>query len=126
LPGAAGSSPLWPTRLLLEELHMEIKIDAVAVQDAVVRAITDSAIGEQIKDVIEKHFTGKERSWDTESIMEKAIKGEVQSAVTKIIYAELQERKDEIRQAVLQKLTDKAVEKMAGAAIDVMLIQLDT
>jgi len=100
---------------------MEVNLDTNAIQDAVVRAIADSAIGEQVKTVIETQLTAKDKSWDSDTIMQKAIKGEVNRLIGQIVREEIDGRKEEIKAVVAPQLTEEVIKEMAGAAFEVML-----
>jgi len=100
---------------------MEINLDTNAIQDAVVRAIADSAIGEQVKAVIESQLTAKEKSWDSETILQKGIKAEVNKLIVRVIAEEIESRKEEIRALIVPEITDHAIRDMSSAAIQVML-----
>lgn len=100
---------------------MDIKLDTTAIQDAVVRAVADSAIGEQINKVIVEKFTSKKNSWDSQTIMERAIEGEVNTLIGKIIREEIEQRREEIRALVQPQLTDEIIKAMSAAALEAML-----
>jgi len=100
---------------------MEINLDTAAIQDAVVRAITDSAIGEQVKAVIENELTAKAKSWDSDTIIQSAIKNEVRILIGKILREEIESRKEEIKKLVAPQLNDEILHRMGASILDVML-----
>ena len=100
---------------------MEVNIDADAIQDAVVRAIADSAIGEQVREVITTQLTAKDNGWDSETILQKSIKSEVTRLISIIVRQEIESRKDAIRELITPQITDEAIKQMGSAAIEVML-----
>lgn len=53
---------------------MEINIDSKAIEDAIVKAVIDSAIGTQIIEVIQDVLAEKKQPWDKNSILHDAIK----------------------------------------------------
>lgn len=100
---------------------MNINIDTIAIQDAVVQAIIDSAIGEQIRKVIGEILTNKENSWDNQTILQKGIRSEMWRIISNILREEIESRKDEIRKLIAPQLTDEIILSMSSAALDVML-----
>ncbi len=100
---------------------MEINIDTKDIQEAVVKAISDSAIGEQVTKVIQEQFTAKKNSWDSETMMEAAISEEIRRVISLILREEIESKKEEIRALVTPMLTDEIIKDMGSAAFEVML-----
>jgi len=100
---------------------MDINIDSKAIEDEIVKAITDSAIGEQVKKAVHEVLNEKEKSWDSETIFNKSIKGEIERQVSIILRKEIELRQDEIREIVIPLLTDKVITEMSSNAIEWML-----
>lgn len=84
---------------------MQLNIDAKAVEEAVVSAVVNSAIGQKINDAVKKMLD----SYDNP--LEGAIKRVVMDIALKIVQ---QEHFDEIKVAMKAKLTDE----MMGKFID--------
>lgn len=103
---------------------MEINIDTKAVQEAIVRAVADSTIGELIKENIAKALTEK-KGYDQGSILEDAAKDEINRLIAIIVREELGKNKDKIREHILPMLTDEVLQKMGSAALEVMLGNLE-
>ena len=102
---------------------MEINIDTKAIQDAIVRSVADSAIGETIKKYIGTALTER-RGYGTDSILEEATKAEVARAISLIVREEIDARREEIRALVVPYITEEVVTKMMGAAMQVMFEQI--
>ncbi len=104
---------------------MEVNIDSKVIQDAVVKAITDSTIGDAIKEAIQKALT-EEKSYNSGTIVENACKTEVNRIVTVLIREELETRKEKIREIVTPLISDEVLLEMSSVAIEVMTGTLKT
>jgi len=103
---------------------MEVNIDTEAIQEAIVRAVADSTIGEKIKENINKVLTEKQ-GYNHESILDEAIKSEVKCIICLAVKEEIEKKKEDIRKAITPMITDEALLKMSSAVIEVMLGNLD-
>ena len=106
-------------------MNIDIKVDSEAVNAAVVQAVVDSAIGEQmqkaIKSVLEEKQHGR---WNMDNALENALKAEIQRVIATQIREIITERADQIRDAVALKMTDEVLVSMSGAAVDFMTEKL--
>lgn len=99
---------------------MEVNIDTKAIQDAIVRAVADSTIGNLIKEAIQKALEEKQ-GYGRESILEVVAREQINLIIGQIVRVEVDKNKDKIRALVLPLLTDEVLGKMGSAAIEVML-----
>ena len=104
---------------------MEVNIDTKAVQEAIVRAVADSTIGELIKETINKALTEKQ-GYNRDSILQEAAEKEINRIIGIIVREEMDKNKDKIREHILPMLTDEILNKMVSAAFEVMLGNLDS
>jgi hypothetical protein len=105
---------------------INIDIDSDAVQTQVVQSIINAGIGRTIEEVVKKTLQ-ESPGYNKDTVIEAAIKVEVNKVigqeVSKIIQGE--EIRAQIRDNVVEMLTDEVQKKMMGAAIQVMLGNLD-
>ena len=99
---------------------MEVNIDTKAIQDAIVRAVADSTIGNLLKEAIQKALEEKQ-GYGRESILEVVAREQINLIIGQIVRVEVDKNKDKIRALVLPLLTDEVLGKMGSAAIEVML-----
>ena len=99
---------------------MEVNIDTKAIQDAIVRAVADSTIGNLIKEAIQKALEEKQ-GYGRGSILEVVAREQINLIIGQIVRVEVDKNKDKIRALVLPLLTDEVLGKMGSAAIEVML-----
>lgn len=98
---------------------MEIKVPTPEeINQQITEAIAASAIGEELTKQVEKSVEALSRSWDNpyKSIVENAIRGEIQMLVTK-------EFGDVIREKIREQLDDEKISTLVSglfAAVDKM------
>ena len=103
-------------------MPINIDIKSEDIEQAVVQAITDSSIGETIKTTIHKMLT--ERNWNAgknESVLEIAIRNEVEKIIGTVIKDEIQKRKEDIVRVVGPLVTDDVINEMTSATWEIML-----
>jgi len=89
---------------------MNIQIDAKIVEDAVAKAIVDSAIGEKIKKSVEDLL---KQSWDNP--IDTAIKRVVTDVALKIVQVEYHNK---IAETIKAKVTDETIDEFVKAFWD--------
>jgi hypothetical protein len=100
-------------------MNIKVDINTEEVNQAVVQAIINSAIGEKIKEEVEKGLTEK-KGFSSETIIESAIKSTVHAEITKMIHAEIHNRKEIIRKALIPLITDEVIADISTAAFKSM------
>jgi tetraacyldisaccharide-1-P 4'-kinase len=105
-------------------MQIEVKIDQDAVQQQVVQAIMNSAIGSNIQKFISEALTKSGSYPDHRTMVQKAVDSAVSSQLTQIANDLIATKKDAIRAQMLDLLTDDVIGKMCGAAWDVMNARL--
>ena len=101
-------------------MDIEINVDSEAVEKAVVQAVIDSAIGEQMKTAIDKVLHQKGGQFNMDRVLENAIASEIQRVIAIQIREIIAENTDKIRAAVAPQLTDEILLRMSSVAIDFM------
>lgn len=102
-------------------MQVEVKIDQDAVQQQVVQAIMDSAIGENIQKFINDALTRGSGGWgDHRNVVQRAIDDAVAMEIQRIARELMAERRDQIKAQMIEKLTDAVLGKMCDAAWAVM------
>ena len=100
---------------------MELKIDPQELQAAIVAEITKTAFGEAIVAAVNKSINAKSGNFGTgETIIEQAAKAQVLKVVALAVDAELEKRKDEIKEIVRAAITDDVFSAMTSNVIGVM------
>ena len=100
---------------------MEINIDSKTIEDAIVKAVIDSAIGTQIIEVIQDVLTEKTSPWGNKNILHDAIKREVNTTIGRIVQDEILKNEQKIKEIILPKITEKVLDDLVSAAFKVML-----
>lgn len=103
---------------------MKINIDTPAIQDAIIKAITESTIGEAIKKAIEKGLSEK-TGYNSKTIIENACETEITRIVGILIREELEKRKEDFKKIVSPLITDKIIDEMGHAVLNIMLNKLE-
>ena len=102
-------------------MQIEVKIDQDAVQQQLVQAITDSAIGAAIQAAIAKALTATGSNWnDRRTIVERAVDDALHAEIRKACTEALESRRVDIKQQINDKLTEEALRAMTDAAWAVM------
>lgn len=102
-------------------MNLEVKIDAEAVQAQIVQAIMNSTIGANIEKYIGEALTRTPGGFgDYRNIVQRAIDDAVAIQIRSIATEMMQEKREQIREQMLAKLTDVVLAKMADAAWAVM------
>lgn len=101
-------------------MQVEVKIDAAAVQQQLVQAIMDSAIGENIQKCITEAMSKTGDYRDPRNMVQKAVDSAVASQLAVIANELMATKRDAIRAQMLELLTDDVVNKMCSAAWAVM------
>ena len=102
-------------------MQIEVKIDQDAVQQQLVQAITDSAIGAAIQAAISKALTSTGHNYnDRRTIVERAVDEALHQEIRRACVDALEARRAEIKQQITDKLTDEALRSMTDAAWAVM------
>ena len=102
-------------------MDIKVDIDSDAIQQQVVKAILDSAIGEQVKTAIEKALTETTGDWNNKkTLVQRAVDQALHSEIHALARSVLEGRRATIRDQMESKLTDEVLSKMAQAAWAVM------
>ena len=97
-------------------MQIEVKIDQDAVQQQLVHAITNSAIGAAIQAAIAKALTATGNNYnDRRTIVERAVDEALQHEIRKACAEALEVRRAEIKQQITDKLTDETLRAMTDA-----------
>lgn len=95
---------------------MQVNLDSRQIEQAMVSAIIDSSLGDVIKEEVQKAIDGLLKDqFNRRSPIRIAVEAEIQRIVLLLLREEYGEK---MRDAVREKLTDDAIAKAAGAAID--------
>jgi FKBP-type peptidyl-prolyl cis-trans isomerase (trigger factor) len=105
-------------------MQIEVKIDQDAVQQQVVQAIMDSAIGSNIQKYITEALTKSGDFRDPRTMVQKAVDSAVASQLAQIANELIATKKDAIRAQMLELLTDDVIDKMCSSAWAVMNARL--
>lgn len=100
---------------------MEINIDAKEIQEAIVKSITETTIGEEIKKAISKVLFEEPIGYGRKSIIEEACKNEVQRMVSILIRQELDNRKEKICELIRPQISDDIILTMTSSALEFMI-----
>jgi len=100
--------------------EIKINISPEDIQRAVVQAVVDSSIGETlnrvISDILNQKIEGTyANGYKRSSILEDAVRKEVELIIAKFIAAEVSERKSQITEFIALKITDDVVNKWCEA-----------
>lgn len=97
-------------------LDMKVEINAEQVQQQIVKAIMESAIGENLNVEINRLLT-KSNTW-TDNIIQTAIKRVMEDVMTKEIMKNLEGRREEIKLLVANRLTDEMISRTLDKLIN--------
>lgn len=103
-----------------EKMVVNVNIDPTDVDNAIVKAVINSHLGEAIKTAVEK-FINSSSSYGSTSliqVMENAVDQAIISVVRTIVTEDF---KDVIAKAVREKLTEEVTQEFVGRAVDNML-----
>lgn len=101
-------------------MQLEVKIDQEAVQQQLVQAIFDSAIGTEIQKAIDKSLKAQSSHWNAATIVEDAVRTALGDEIRRQVIAMVETKRETIRVQLEEKLTDELISKMTNAAWDVM------
>lgn len=103
-------------------MDIKVEIDPAAVEKKIVDSIIHSGIGKQIDKAIQEMLTANVGgSWGPrQTIVEKAIRGEVETCIGRIIHLEIEARRDEIAIQVRDLLTPDVIREMSSTAVGIM------
>ena len=88
-------------------MDLKIDIDKDAVERALVDAVLKSAIGEEVQKAVDKVLKSKDSNqWDSKTLIEAAVDRAVRQQLEFVISDALTPKRDVIRAAVQDKLTD--------------------
>ena len=99
---------------------MNVNIDGKAVEEAVARAILESALGERVREVVKESIEQLTNRWGTGSLrgaLERVVAEEVLKSV-RDLHGEM------IRAAVKERITETVVKEVVGAAFDGLMKKL--
>jgi hypothetical protein len=102
------------------KMGIEVQVDAEAVNKMVTDAILESAIGKTLREVVEKKVADLGRSYNNP--IELAVDREVQVLVSSMVNEKF---KPLIAERVNELVTEELVTRIAGAAWDSLIAQLD-
>lgn len=98
-----------------QAMQLEVKIDQEAVQQQVVQAIMNSAIGAQIQKAITEALTKTTGSFgDYRTLVERAVQDAVMQEVRNLANSLILEKREAIRAQLAEKLTDETIGSMTG------------
>lgn len=98
-------------------MDFKVEIDQKAVEAALTKSILESSIGKHVEEIINKHLDSLRDSY-TPGPLRKAIEGEVDVIILKLVETEY---KEQIHKAIRKKLTDEMVSEIVDAAWDGIL-----
>jgi signal recognition particle GTPase len=94
-------------------MQVEIKVDAEAVQQRLVQALIDSAVGKHIENAISEVLTKQYGDWNNrETVIESAVRSALQNELHKLVGEALAESRDKLRQMIATRLDDESLTKM--------------
>lgn len=103
-------------------MQLEVKIDQEAVQQQVVQAIVDSAIGEQIKAAVQRGLTQETGDWNNrKTLVQRAVDEVLAREIAQIATDLVSSKREDIKAQMVEKFTDEVLGKMIGAAWAVMI-----
>lgn len=102
-------------------MQLEVKIDQDAVQQQVVQAIMNSAIGEAIAASVHKGLTEETGPWtDRKTLIQRAVDEVLRREIAQIAADLVRSKREEIKAQMVEKMTDEVLGKMIEAAWSVM------
>lgn len=102
-------------------MQLEVKIDHEAVQQQLVAAIVNGAIGREIQGAIDDLLSEKNKGWGgSVGIVKNAVNHALEVEIAKVCADAMIERREQIKALLLGQLTDEVVAKMTAAAWSVM------
>lgn len=108
-------------------MQLEVKIDQEAIQQQLVQAIMNSAIGEKIQKALNEALSKAEGPWgDQKTLVERAVRGALEDELRKQAADLVAQKREQIRAALAEKLTDEVLGDMTNALWGVMLGRLKT
>lgn len=106
-------------------MQLEVKIDQEAVQQQLVQAIMNAAIGEKVQKALSEALSKPEGPWgDQKTLVERAVRGALEDELRKQAAELVAQKREQIRTALAEKLTDEVLTDMTSALWGVMLGRL--
>ena len=100
----------------------DINIDKDAVEKRITQAVLDSSIGDHINKAVSECFVSQ---YGRDSVLDRAIKDEVDRQVSLSIRAIIEDRSEELKTAISEKLTDETLIQVATKALEWMIRKCD-
>lgn len=102
-------------------MQFEVKIDQQAVEQQLVQAIMNAAIGAQVQKALTEALTKTEGPWDNrQTLVERAVSGALQDEIRRQAADIVTAKREEIRARLTEKLTDDLVDDMVSSLWEVM------
>jgi uncharacterized protein YajQ (UPF0234 family) len=100
-------------------MELKVNLDAATVNQYVAQAVLDSAIGDQINQVLQEKISNIGKSWNPDNPLRKVIEAEISNQIQKLIRE--REYADLIRETIKKQITEELISKITTAAFEAFL-----
>lgn len=96
-------------------MQLEINLDPGQIEQYIVQAVIDSALGDVVKDEVQEALDGLKEANLKRSPIRVAVEAEIQKVVLSVLRDEYG---DKLRQAVREQMTESFVNRITMAAVN--------